>query len=61
MWVGSYQVKILITENDVCHYDSCIESDGEDDLFHGLLNTRTIRVDLDVEMVDKYVKYINKN
>ncbi len=61
MWVGSYQDKILIPENDVSQYDFCIDSDGEADLFHGLLNTRIIRADSDVEMVDEYVKYINKD
>ena len=29
MWVGSYQDKILIPENDVSQYDFCIDSDGE--------------------------------
>ncbi len=38
-----------------------MDSDGEDDPFHGLLNIRTIRADPDVEVVDEYVKYINKN
>ena len=38
-----------------------MNSNGEDDLFHGLLNTRTIRADLDVELVDEYVKYITKD
>ncbi len=37
------------------------DSDGEDDPFHGLLNTRTNRADPDVEVVDKYVKYITKD
>ena len=38
-----------------------MDSDGEDDPFHGLLNTRTIRADPDVELVDEYVKYITKD
>ena len=61
MWAGFYQDKILIPENDVSQYDSYVDSDGEDDPFHGLLNTRTIRADPDAEVVDEYVKYINKD
>ncbi len=61
MWTRFYQVKIIIPENDDSQYDSYIDSDGEDDPFHGLLNTRTIRACPDVEVVDEYVKYITKN
>ena len=42
-------------------YDSYIESDGEEDLSHELLNTCTIGADPDVEVVDEYVKYITKD
>ncbi len=38
-----------------------MDSDGENDPFHRLLNTRTIRADPDVELVDEYVKYITKD
>ena len=51
----------MIPENDISHYDSYSYSDGEDDFFHGLLNTCTIRADLDVEVVDEYIKYISKD
>lgn len=61
MWAGFYQDKIPIPENNVSQYDSYMDSDGEDDPFHGLLNTRTIRADSDIEVVDEYVKYINKD
>ncbi len=61
MWAGFYQDKIIIPENDISQYDSYMDSDGEDDHFHRLLNTRTIREDLDVEVVDEYVKYILKD
>ncbi len=61
MWEEFYQDKIIIPENDVSQYDSYMDSDGEDDLFHGLLNTRTIRADPDVEVVDEYAKYITKD
>ncbi len=42
MWAGFYQDKVIIPENDVSQYDSYMDSDGEDDSFHGLLYTRTI-------------------
>ena len=45
-------------ENDVFQYDSYIDFDGEDDHFHKLLNICTIQADSNVEVVDKYVKYI---
>ncbi len=61
MWAGFHQDKITIPENYVFQYDSYMDSDSEDDLFHGLLNTRTIGTDPDVELVDKYVKYIIKD
>ncbi len=61
MWARFYQDKIIIPENDVSQYDSYMNSNGEDDSFHGLLNTRTIRADLDFEVVDEYVKYITKD
>ncbi len=54
MWEGFYQDKIIIPENDVSQYDSYMDSDGENDFFHGLLNTLIIRSDPDVEVVDKY-------
>ena len=38
-----------------------MDFDGENDPFHGLLNTRTIRANPDVEVVDEYVTYITKN
>ncbi len=38
-----------------------MDSDSGDDPFHGLLNTCTIRVNQDVEWVDKCVKYITKD
>lgn len=39
-----------------------MDSDGEDDSFYyGLLNTPTTRADPEVEVVDEYVKYINKD
>lgn len=34
---------------------------NENDLFHELLNIYTIQVDPNVEMFDKYVKYITKD
>ncbi len=61
MWAGFYQDKIIILENDVSQYDSYMDFDSEDDPFHGLLNTCTIRADPDVEVVDEYVKYITKD
>ena len=61
MWTRFYQVKIIILENDDSQYDSYIDSDGEDDPFHGLLNTRTIWAGPDVEVVDEYVKHIIKD
>ncbi len=51
MWAGFYQDKIIISENDISQYDSYMDFDGENDPFHGLLNTRTIRADPDVEVV----------
>lgn len=53
MWTRLYQDNIIISENDISQCDSCIGFDGEDDLFHRLLNTRTIQVDPNVEMVGK--------
>ena len=61
MWTGFYQDKIIIPENDVSLYDPYIDSDGENDPFHGLLNNCTIRGEPDVEVVDEYVKYITKD
>ena len=42
MWARFYQDKIIIPENDVSQYDSYMDSNGEVDPFHGLLNTCTI-------------------
>ena len=61
IWTGFYQDKIMIPENDVSQYNSYMDFDGEDDPFHGLLNTRTIQADPNVEVVDEYVKYITKD
>ena len=35
---------------------TCPKGGGEDDSFHGLINTGTIRADPDAEVVDEYVK-----
>ncbi len=61
MWTGFYQDKIIMPENDVSQYDTYIDSDSEDDPFHRLPNTGTIRADSDVKVVDEYVKYITKD
>ena len=61
IWARFYQDKIIITENDVSQYDSYVDSDADDDPFHRLLNSRTIRADPDFDVVDKYVKYITKD
>lgn len=61
MWTEFYQDKIIIPENNVFQYNSYIDFNGENDLFHKLLNTGIIQVDLNVEVIDKYVKYITKD
>lgn len=33
---------------------------SEDNFFHGLLNTYTIQANLNIKIVNKYVKYIAK-
>ncbi len=61
MWAGFFQDEIIIPENDISQYDSYMDSDGENDAFHGWLNARTIQADADVEVVDEYVMYITKD
>ena len=50
----------MISENDVCQYDTYIDFNGKNNHFYRLLNTCIIQVNLNVEVVDKYVKYITK-
>ena len=61
LWTGFNQNKIILPQNDVPQFGSFMDSDGENNLFHGLINNRTIRTDPDAETVDEYVKYINKD
>lgn len=52
---------IMIPENDIFQYDSYIDFNSKNNHFHGLLNTHSIQIDPNVEIIDKYVKYITKN
>ena len=51
----------MILENDVSQYDSYMDFDGKDHPFHGLLNTCTIQTNLNIKVVNKYIKYITKD
>lgn len=51
----------MILENNFSQYDSYINFNSKSDLFHKLLNTNIIQANPNIEVVDKYVKYITKN
>ncbi len=59
LWVACYQDKISLSlrafKTSTFNY-----SDGKDDLFHGLLNTRSTLAEQTTELPEVYVKYITK-
>lgn len=50
----------MILNNDVSQYDFYINSNSKDKFFNKLLNISTIQADPNIEVIDKYNKYINK-
>ncbi len=59
LWVACYQDKIFLPPRSF-ETSIFIDSDGDDDLFHGLLNTHLTPAERTTELPDEYVKYITK-
>lgn len=38
-----------------------MDFDSKNNFFYGLLNTCIIQADLNIKVIDKYIKYITKN
>ena len=59
MWVACYQDKISLPPR-AFQTSYFIDSDGDDHLFHGLLNIHSTPAEQTKEFPDEYVKYIIK-
>ena len=59
LWIACYQDKIFLPPH-AFETNPFSDSDGDDDLFHGLLDTRSTPAEQIMELPDEYVKYITK-
>lgn len=60
LWTSHYQDKVAISHQRHTPIANFVVSDGEDDLFHGLLSATEISGVPAMELRDEYIKYISK-
>ncbi len=59
LWVACYQDKIFLPPN-AFETSTFIDWDGNDDLFHDLLNIYSTTTEQTSELPDEYIKYVTK-
>ena len=60
LWTSHYQAKVTTSHQGHTPVANFVDSDGEDDLFHGLLSATEISGAPTMELQDEYIKYISK-